>query len=165
MRRDRLLRPHQRPWLHQAVYASPRERVAAAQHTLEERAADRSFAECLLTFGGDLGFHLECRFVRTHLGDWTYELDCQELPLQSVAITDAELQPVYSLVRDRHAGEPAHKNGMMSGGDSAGRLPVLWYHSARHRLVWIHHDEPLQESLIALLKSIHRRLDLPFPSI
>lgn len=163
MRRDRLLRPHQQPWLHPAVYLPIEQRVDAARAAIEEQAAARSLAECLLTFGGDHGFHFECRFLRDLLGDWVYELDCDACPLQSHAISDTEIRPVCDRVLDLHGAVNPDENGYTLGCEASACLSVLWYSHPRQRLVWVRADVAVQEGLIAVLKQVHRRLDLQFP--
>lgn len=165
MRRDRLLRPHQQPWIHPAAYRPHDERYKPVAEIIAARASTLGLAECILAFGGDRGFHTECRFLRTRIGNWSYEIDSHETPFQSVFVSAEELTPICDLLRDLQTRYHTLTNDIIVGNEFDAKIPVLWYHAKSDRLVWFDHFESVQGLMLDSLIQVHARLDVPFPQL
>ena len=161
----RKLLEHQRPWLYSAASRPLEQQIDAARVALIDGALRDDFVESIITYGGNDGFHIECRFVRSRIGDWSYELDCHEIPLQRITIEFIEIEHVYARIRIIHAEVLPDEYGFSLGGDNSAVLPVVWFHAHRGRLAWFNRCLALQEDLLQSLIEIHRRLEIPFPSL
>ena len=162
---SRKLREHQRPWLYSAVSLPLEQQVDAARVALTDGALRDDFVESIVTYGGNDGFHIECRFVRSRIGDWSYELDCHEIPLQRITVEFTEIEHVYAHIRSIHAEVSPDEYGFSLGDDNSAVLPVVWFHAHRERLAWFNRCLALQEELLQSLIEIHRRLEIPFPCL
>jgi len=153
--------PHQRPWLLPELWdnCSETERLAAAREALTAKLKALVLAECIVIVGGDDGYHIECRFLRNRVGDWSYQLDCHKKPPQSIFVVEQEIQPLLDLLGQIKESHPA-TSGTIHGPDSRARVPCIWYHAKKDRLLWLSGFLALQDTAVALAKQINRRLDL-----
>jgi hypothetical protein len=160
----RWIKSHQRPWLAPALWDSPAlERAAAVDRLLAEKSRALNFSECILFVGGDQGYHLECRLIRDRIRDWHYELDCHELPPQSVILEEAEIEPLLDCLHDIEARDVSPETLLVEGPDSHARVLCVWYRVRRDRMLWLVQFPEPQEIALNLLKAIHHRLDQEFP--